>query len=104
MNVYRQGGGKQQREFGRHVVKRDGHLLGSCRFDPATGDRGSFLETKCRLGFCKLSGGPLLDREAVQLCATALDQDSAIDEIDDDVGLRSSGQLDFLLEEPDRLL
>lgn len=105
MNGHYQGGRKQQRKFGRHVVERDGQLFCSgSRFDLAADDRRSFLETKRRVGPFELKGGPSLDGKAVKLDTSALDQDGPFDKIDDDIGLRSSGQFDLFVEEPDRLL
>jgi len=105
MNGHYQGGRKQQRKFGRHVVERDGQLFCSgSRFDLAADDRRSFLETKRRVGLFELNCGPSLDWKPVKLDSSALDQDGPLDKIDDDVGLRSSGQFDLFIEEPDRFL
>ena len=40
----------------------------------------------------------------MKLDSSALDQDGPLDKIDDDVGLRSSGQFDLFIEESDRFL
>jgi hypothetical protein len=105
MHSYRQGGGKLQRKFGRHIVKGDGRLFSSRGwFNLATGNWWPLLKAKCGRGICKVNGGPSLDRKPVKFDASALDQEGALDEIDDHIRLRPSSQFDFFVEEPDRFL
>ena len=62
------------------------------------------MKTKCSCSVIELSSGPVLNRKPVKLNPPALDDDRPLYQIDEDIGLRASGQLDLLGQNTRRFL